>query len=109
MASTRSPPSSCAPRSRRAPAWRCRWRRRAFAGLVERHPALRTTFEERRGELTRRVHAHLPLDWRMEAPPPLAPPPRPPLAELPAIAEAAAWQPFDLQRGPLLRVRLWPL
>jgi natural product biosynthesis luciferase-like monooxygenase protein/amino acid adenylation domain-containing protein/FkbM family methyltransferase len=72
--------------------------RRAFAGLVERHPALRTTFAERRGELTRLVHADLPLDWRSEAPP-----------ALPAIVEAAAWQPFDLERGPLLRVRLWPL
>jgi|GEM_PF-313343 len=87
--------------------------RRALTLLVERHPALRTTFEERQGEPVRRVHSDLPLDWRIEEPPlsaALAPASsRPEVPDLPAMIEAAAWLPFDLARGPLLRVRLWPL
>ncbi len=76
--------------------------RRAWERLAERHPALRTSFEERGGEPLRRVHARLPFDLVLA--------PAPTSAEaLPDLLAAAAWEPFDLARGPLLRVRLWPL
>ncbi len=74
--------------------------RLALERLIARHTALRTTFEARGGEPVRRVHAEMRLD----------------LAAAPAPAEdfdralaAEAWRPFDLERGPLLRVRVWDL
>jgi len=74
---------------------------RSFAALVERHPALRTTFTGEQEEPRRQVHARLPLDLRVEE--------AVPAAALPELLAAAAWHPFDLGRGPLLRVRVWPL
>ncbi|HEY2739953.1 MAG TPA: amino acid adenylation domain-containing protein, partial [Thermoanaerobaculia bacterium] len=79
---------------------------RIAAELVGRHETLRTTFLESDGEPVQVVHA--------------APEPAPALglidlSGLPdAVREAAArriveldaWQPFDLRRGPLLRLRL---
>jgi amino acid adenylation domain-containing protein len=75
---------------------------RAFGLLVERHPALRTTFHERLGATpVQRVHARLAPDFaRLDDEG----------ADEPAFAERvarAAFAPFDLERGPLLRVRLW--
>ncbi|MFP5284562.1 MAG: condensation domain-containing protein, partial [Thermoanaerobaculia bacterium] len=60
--------------------------RRAFQALADRHPALRTTFEEQDGEPVRRVHERMEVDFGASADDLLAP--------------------FDLQRGPLMRVRL---
>src|SRR6185295_8711939 len=74
---------------------------RAFVALVARHPALRTTFTEHQGELVRQVHAELALDWRIEE--------AVPWEALPDLLAAAAWRPFDLARGPLVRVRVWPI
>ncbi len=75
--------------------------RRAFQTLIDRHPAMRTTFDERDGELVQRVHEKvtLPLEvveassWSEE--------------ELRHHVEEEAHRPFDLQRGPLLRLFLF--
>jgi hypothetical protein len=75
--------------------------RRALHTLVDRHPALRATFEDHDGVLLQRVHAQspLPLDvieassWSEEA--------------LRERLEDEAHRPFDLARGPLLRVHLF--
>ncbi|HEY3787439.1 MAG TPA: SDR family NAD(P)-dependent oxidoreductase, partial [Urbifossiella sp.] len=75
--------------------------RRELQGLVDRHPSLRTTFEENNGELIQRVHEH--ADVALE------------------IIDAAGWsdadlrarlregteRPFNLGNGPLLRIFLY--
>jgi amino acid adenylation domain-containing protein len=75
--------------------------RRAFQALVERHPALRTTFHAGSGEPMQRVHARLEPElheedaWGAAAP------------ELAArLAREAYHRPFDLEAGPLLRATL---
>ncbi len=75
--------------------------RRALQRLVDRHPSLRTTFEERDGELLQHVHEQLPLplevidasSWSEGA--------------LGQRLEEEAHRPFDLQQGPLLRTHLF--
>lgn len=75
--------------------------RQTVQTLLDRHPALRTTFEERDGELLQRVHEKPPLpvevidasSWSEEA--------------LRARLEEEAHRPFDLERGPLLRMQLF--
>ncbi|MCA1616820.1 MAG: amino acid adenylation domain-containing protein, partial [Acidobacteria bacterium] len=77
--------------------------RRSVQTLADRHPSLRTTFETNQGEPRQRVHARAELSFREE--------------------DAALWdeaelrertaeesrRPFDLERGPLLRVVLFKL
>ncbi|MDX6502481.1 MAG: hypothetical protein QOG23_5745, partial [Blastocatellia bacterium] len=72
--------------------------RRSMQVLVDRHPSLRTTFEANQGEPIQHVHARVELSFREE--------------------DAALWnetelqermaeesrRPFNLERGPLLRV-----
>src|SRR4051794_4194044 len=75
--------------------------RRAMQRLLGRHPCLRSTFEERDGELLQRVHDDMPL----------------PLEVIDASAwgedvlrgrlDAEAHRPFDLENGPLLRLQLF--
>src|SRR5262249_44814556 len=74
---------------------------RAFAGLIDRHEALRTIFPSAQGEPVRRVHAAIDTPF--------------------AVVDGSAWspeglldeiaqetkRPFDLAAGPLLRVRLF--
>jgi amino acid adenylation domain-containing protein len=75
--------------------------RRALQTLLDRHPALRTTFEERDGELLQRVHENVPLHlevvdasaWSDEA--------------LRERVEEEAHRPFDLEHGPLVRMHLF--
>ncbi|MDR3637142.1 MAG: amino acid adenylation domain-containing protein [Isosphaeraceae bacterium] len=75
--------------------------RRTVRTLLDRHPALRTTFEERDGELLQRVQESPPLPvevidasaWSE--------------AVLRARLEEEADRPFELERGPLLRVHLF--
>ncbi len=77
--------------------------RRAFAELVERHPALRATFAEAGGEPVLRVHERLDFEllerdaagWSD--------------GELDAQLAETAYRPFDLARGPLLRVALFEI
>jgi amino acid adenylation domain-containing protein len=77
--------------------------RRAFAALAARHPALRTCFEERAGEPAGRVLARAAMDFAV------VPPAGGRVADLVEELRSAALCPFDLARGPLLRVRVWPL
>ena len=75
--------------------------RRAVQKLVDRHPSLRTTFEERNGVLVQRVHDKPPLPlevidastWSEET--------------LRQRLEEEAHRPFDLERGPLVRMHLF--
>ncbi|HEX8773698.1 MAG TPA: amino acid adenylation domain-containing protein, partial [Pyrinomonadaceae bacterium] len=75
--------------------------RRAFERLVERHAALRTTFESKEGRPVRRVHEQMPgcftqmnaEQWSD--------------AELKRRLETEAHRPFDLEQGPLMRVTLY--
>ncbi len=76
--------------------------RRAFRRLVERHPALRTSFRDPHGEVTQEVHADAAKGFSFH------------------VEEAAGWdearwrdrlaeeahRPFDLRQCPLLRVRI---
>jgi amino acid adenylation domain-containing protein len=77
--------------------------RRACERLVDRHPALRTTFGDVRGEPRQRVHPQLPPGF--------------------AVEEATGWdgdrlaqrlaalagRPFDLAAGPLVRLHAFPV
>jgi Condensation domain len=75
--------------------------RRAFQTLVDRHPALRTTFPVHSGKPVQRVHEAQKVHfqevegstWSAE--------------ELEARMLEEAYCPFDLERGPLLRVTLF--
>src|SRR5262249_4574959 len=76
----------------------------AFTALVARHESLRTTFEERDGRGVQVIHparevelpvldlAHLPATERE--------------AELRSGLDRDGRRPFDLRRGPLMRLRL---
>ncbi|HSS76217.1 MAG TPA: AMP-binding protein, partial [Thermoanaerobaculia bacterium] len=66
---------------------------RALAALATRHEALRTQIVEVEGEPLRRVLPAGEVDFQTVE------------AEIELAAEA--WRPFDLERGPQLRVRLW--
>ena len=68
--------------------------RRAFQSLVDRHPALRTTFHVRDGEPVREIHTTAEVDFRVE-----------PAQE--GRIEEEVFRPFDLENGPLLRVRVF--
>jgi myxalamid-type nonribosomal peptide synthetase MxaA len=75
--------------------------RRTFQILTDRHPALRSTFAAEGDESVQRVHKHLNVwfeevdasDWGRE--------------ELSRRIVAQASRPFDLKRGPVLRVNLY--
>ncbi|WP_137821500.1 non-ribosomal peptide synthase/polyketide synthase [Pseudomonas sp. D(2018)] len=76
----------------------------AFAALVERHETLRTTFHLDGGVPVQRIHASAPVEVEHED-----------LTLLPTAAresrarqsaEEQAQKPFDLEQGPLLRLKL---
>ncbi|MGH7221893.1 MAG: non-ribosomal peptide synthetase, partial [Gemmataceae bacterium] len=75
--------------------------RRALQTLIDRHPSLRTTFEQQDGEPRQRVHEKLSLwlevhdaaSWSEEV--------------LRTRIEEEAYRPFDLERGPLMRTYLF--
>ncbi len=74
--------------------------RRAFQGLVDRHPALRTTCHDRAGEPVQRVHEQMAVDFAVEEAPGQG-------GEALAIRlRRELYRPFDLEYGPLLRVVL---
>lgn len=75
--------------------------RRAAQRLAQRHPSLRTTFEERDGELLQRVHEQWPIPFEViDAS-------RWSEVTLRARLEDEAHRPFDLERGPLWRMHLF--
>ncbi|TSC32695.1 non-ribosomal peptide synthetase [Corallococcus sp. Z5C101001] len=72
----------------------------AFEALVARHPALRTTFVMAATGPVQRVHAELPLDFTTTDAQGWSD------AQVAEHLSAEARRPFDLEKGPLLRVRL---
>jgi amino acid adenylation domain-containing protein len=74
--------------------------RRAFQALVDRHPSLRTTIAVQSGKPVQQVHEHLPVHftetdastWLDD--------------ELQARLIEETQRPFDLERGPIMRVSL---
>ncbi len=76
--------------------------REAFAGVVDRHESLRTRFVERDGTAWQAIDADGGLAWSehdLSARPDME-------ASVSSRLRAAALAPFDLERGPLLRVML---
>jgi hypothetical protein len=75
--------------------------RRAFQALVDRHPSLRTTIMVRSGKPVQQIHERLKVrfeeidasNWRAD--------------ELQTRLVEETQRPFDLQRGPVLRVSLF--
>ncbi|MGE8382331.1 MAG: amino acid adenylation domain-containing protein, partial [Pseudomonas putida] len=74
--------------------------RMAFSGVVERHEPLRTTFRQDGDEAVQVIHASLPLDLAIDVGAQI---------DVRQWVEAHVTQPFDLVRGPLMRVRLLQL
>src|SRR5438067_2318278 len=75
--------------------------RRAVQALVDRHPGLRTTLEERDGTLLQRVQDKPPLPFEVIDASSWSE------AELRGRVEAEAHRPFDLERGPVVRMHLF--
>ncbi|MFY0566445.1 condensation domain-containing protein [Archangium lansingense] len=75
--------------------------RRSVETLVARHPALRTTFTMTPTGPVQHVHAQLALDFETVDAAALG------QAELDARLTDEAKKPFDLEHGPLLRVRVF--
>ncbi len=71
---------------------------RAFAALAERHAALRTTFFEAPEGPRQRAHAELPPEFVLLD--------CAPGEDLAARLREEVWRPFDLERGPLVRLGL---
>ncbi|WP_157222805.1 non-ribosomal peptide synthetase, partial [Pseudomonas sp. S13.1.2] len=69
----------------------------AFTKLLERHEPLRTTFRQDGEQSVQVIHASVPLDLAMDTGTE---------ADVRQWAEAEATRSFDLEQGPLLRVRL---
>ena len=74
---------------------------RAFQAVVDRHEALRTTFESREGEPWQRVHARLADGFQTRVVGACDE------AELMTMLVDDAKQPFNLETGPLLRATLF--
>jgi Condensation domain/TubC N-terminal docking domain len=75
--------------------------RRACQALIDRHPTLRTTYEEGSGGPVQRIHGHLDLWWEQKDASLWSP------QELSDQMRRAYGRPFDLERGPILRVHLF--
>ena len=71
--------------------------RRVFQKLVNRHPALRTTFDISEGEPAQRIHERTKASFRLEDATALDD------EALKNLLSEQAHLPFDLERGPLLR------
>lgn len=75
--------------------------RRAFQTLIDRHPALRTTFPVHSGKPIQRVHEAQKVHFQEVEGSTWSP------EELKTRLLEEAYCPFDLERGPLLRVTLF--
>ena len=71
--------------------------------VVSRHESLRTTFRETAGEMQQHVHASLPPECSVHDVSGLD------AEDVRELAAADAQRPFDLERGPLLRVTAYRL
>lgn len=81
--------------------------RRAINTIVERHESLRTHFEQAQGQPVQVIEPPMPLDVPLED---LSHLEEADHAEQVYAAMGREWeQPFDLSRGPLLRLRLFKL
>ncbi len=76
--------------------------RRAVDWIVRRHEILRTTFTQHAGELRQLVHPYVPIELPLVD---VSGEPDPARRADALLAEEAS-APFDLERGPLLRLRL---
>jgi amino acid adenylation domain-containing protein len=74
--------------------------RRSFQRIVDRHAALRTTFETGNGEPIQRIHTHAQVWFRIEDAAGLDE------QKTRERLSADARQPFDLEKGPLFRAHL---
>ncbi|PBK54515.1 D-alanine--poly(phosphoribitol) ligase subunit DltA [Pseudomonas syringae pv. actinidiae] len=70
----------------------------SFSALIARHETLRTTFRQQDEQAVQIIHAPRALTLTVE--------PVPPGQTLEACVEQEMQRPFDLEQGPLLRVRL---
>jgi len=77
--------------------------RRAFQKLVDRHPALRTTFAAPHREPIQRVYKHTEVCFRVEDASTWSE------AYLNDRLAEEIYRPFDLERGPLMRVNIFSL
>ncbi|XQU70462.1 amino acid adenylation domain-containing protein [Cupriavidus sp. H18C1] len=77
---------------------------RTFDALVERHESLRTTFDQEGEQAVQRIHAPQPLPIAITDLRDTDPAQRD--AAVQSLVDAEAQAPFDLEQGPLLRVRL---
>lgn len=75
--------------------------RRAFQHLVDRHPSLRTTFEQSDGELRQRVHKEMTVPFEVVESSALSE------SELHQRLEDEVHRPFDLEAGPPFRAQLF--
>ena len=80
---------------------------RALAALVDRHPALRTTFHDSEDGPLQRVHPEPAFDFRDERDERDEDAAGGDEAALAARLREEARRPFDLERGPLLRLALF--
>ena len=78
--------------------------RASFAALIERHETLRTTFSHDGEQALQVIHAQMPCVLDIE--PFEVAPGADAQALIKARVEAETARPFDLERGPLLRVKL---
>ncbi|UXC39332.1 amino acid adenylation domain-containing protein [Cupriavidus gilardii] len=77
---------------------------RTFDTLVERHESLRTTFHQQDEQAVQRIHPPSPLPIAISDLRDIDPAQRD--AAVQSMVDAEAQAPFDLEQGPLLRVRL---
>jgi acyl transferase domain-containing protein/acyl carrier protein len=75
--------------------------RRVVQALVDRHPALRTTFGLADGRPVQRVNGEMTIPLEQVDASAMAP------SELETVVTAAAKRPFDLERGPVMRTALF--
>jgi amino acid adenylation domain-containing protein len=81
--------------------------RRAVNLLVERHRCLRTTFEDREGELLQTVHPQLEAEFQVHDVTELQATQG--WEHLRAVVAKESQREFDLQRGPMLRMAVYRL
>ncbi|WP_245217839.1 non-ribosomal peptide synthase/polyketide synthase [Pseudomonas eucalypticola] len=77
--------------------------RASFEQLIDRHETLRTTFHLLDGQAVQVVHPTSPFDLQVA---PLPTDGRDPQTLLKVLVEEEIGRPFDLEQGPLLRVKL---